>query len=105
MKRLFMTTTAATMLCVTFGPNAFADGMAYANPLATRSEPGFVRVDERDRGINGLATITATTGSPMLVDAGQILSPNEQAIANEGQVMVYIFDGQHGQNDGPVGQR
>jgi len=105
MKRLLMTTTAATAAIATFGSIALADDMASANPLTTRSEPAFVTLDQRDRGINGLATITATAGSPMLVDAGQILSPNEQAIASNGQVTVYVFDRQHGQKDVPVGQR
>lgn len=83
MNRIIMTAIAAA----TFGSVAYA-----TDTLATRSEPASVTVFERDRGISGSDTIAATAGTPSMVDAGLILEPREQAIAEDGQVTVYSFD-------------
>lgn len=48
-------------------------------------------VFERDRGINGGDTATATAGAPSMVDADRILVPRDQALAENGQVTVYSF--------------
>jgi hypothetical protein len=85
MNRILMTAIAAA----TFGTVAVAD--TAADNLMTRSEPATVTVFERDRGISGSETIAATAGTPTTVDAGLILEPREQAIANDGQVTVYSF--------------
>lgn len=85
MNRIILTAIAAA----TFGSVAIAD--TAADTLMTRSEPATVTVFERDRGISGSDTIAATAGTPSMVDAGLILEPREQAIANDGQVTVYSF--------------
>ncbi|WP_375568530.1 hypothetical protein ABWH93_12720 [Seohaeicola saemankumensis] len=53
MKRVIMTAVTAAM----FGSIAIADGSAPDKAIGTRSEPAFVHVDERDRGINGKVTV------------------------------------------------
>lgn len=88
MNRIIMTAIAAA----TFGSVAYAGDMAANDTLGTRSEPASVTVFERDRGISGSDTIAATAGTPSMVDAGLILEPREQAIAEDGQVTVYSFD-------------
>jgi hypothetical protein len=87
MNRIIMTAIAAA----TFGSVAYAGDMAANDTLATRSEPASVTVFERDRGISGSDTIAATAGVPSMVDAGLVLEPREQAIAEDGQVTVYSF--------------
>ncbi|MFU8864426.1 MAG: hypothetical protein ACNA7O_10960 [Rhodobacterales bacterium] len=86
MKRIIMTAIAAA----TFGSAAYATP-ATTDTLMTRSEPATVTVFERDRGINGSDTATATAGAPSMVDAELYLEPRDQAIAENGQVTVYTF--------------
>lgn len=86
MKRIIMTAIAAA----TFGSAAYATP-ASTDTLMTRSEPATVTVFERDRGINGSDTATVTAGAPSMVNAGLILVPRDQAIAENGQVTVYSF--------------
>jgi hypothetical protein len=85
MNRFIMTAIAAA----TFGSVAVAEPAA--DTLMTRSEPATVTVFERDRGISGSDTIAATAGTAISVDAGLILEPRDQAIAEDGQVTVYSF--------------
>jgi len=87
MKRILMTAIAAA----TFGSAAYAADVATTGTLMTRSEPATVTVFERDRGINGSDTATATAGAPTQVDADLYLEPRDQAIAENGQVTVYSF--------------
>jgi len=101
MKRVIMTAVTAAM----FGSIAIADGSAPDKAIGTRSEPAFVHVDERDRGINGLGTISATAGFPLLVQADRILTPDAQAIAINGKVTVYVFGRHFGQSDHTFPQR
>ncbi len=86
MKRIFMTAIAAA----TFGSAAYAMETATVDVM-TRSEPVTVQVFERDRGINGTDMISATAGIASMVDAGLILEPRDQAIAEDGEVTVYSF--------------
>lgn len=87
MNRFIMTAIAAA----TVSTAAYAGEMASSDTLATRTEPASVTVFERDRGISGSDAIAATAGAPSMVDAGLILEPREQAIAEDGQVTVYSF--------------
>lgn len=86
MKRIIMTAIAAA----TFGSAAYATE-ATTDTLMTRSEPATITVFERDRGISGSDTTTATAGVASMVDADLILLPRDQAIAEDGQVTVYSF--------------
>jgi hypothetical protein len=101
MKRLIMTSVAAAL----FGTFAIADETPSDRAIGTRSEPAFVTVDERDRGINGQQTIAATAGLPLLVDADRILSTSEKAIATNGKVTVYVFSRVPGPRDDTFPQR
>ncbi len=87
MKRIIMTAIAAA----TLGSAAYAMETATVDTLMSRSEPTTVTVFERDRGINGSDMIVATAGVPSMLDAGLILEPRDQAIAEDGQVTVYSF--------------
>lgn len=87
MKRIIITAIAAA----TVSSTAYAMDTATVDTLTSRSEPTTVAVFERDRGINGNDTIFATAGVPSMVNAGLILEPRDQAIAEDGQVTVYSF--------------
>lgn len=92
MKRIVLTAIAAA----TFGSVAYAGQSGSTGTLMTRSEPATVTVFERDRGIHRSDTIQVNSGVRSLVDAGQILTPRERAIAVEGQIVVYTFGASRG---------
>jgi hypothetical protein len=88
MNRIILTAIAAA----TISTAAYAGDMAASSDtLTTRSEPATVTVVERDRGISGSDMIAANAGVASVVDADNILTPRESAIAEDGQVTVYSF--------------
>ena len=87
MKATILTALAAVVL----GTSAYAG--VTENALSSRAPSGDVVVFERDKGIYGAATIRVNNGTASYVDASKVLLPREQAIATDGQVVVYSFGG------------
>jgi len=93
MKATILTALAAVVL----GTSAYAG--VTDNTLSSRAPSGDVAVFERDKGIYGTSTIRVNNGVASYVDADKVLLPLEQAIATNGQVLVYSFSGRD-RNDG-----
>lgn len=79
------------LAAVVLGGAASAD--ITEHPLSSRATPSDVMVFERDKGVYGEASTSVRSGALSLVDATRALFPSEQAIATQGKVAVYSFDG------------
>jgi hypothetical protein len=99
MKTIILTALAAVVL----GTSAHAE--MNKDTLSSRLTSSDVVVFERDKGVYGAATTRVNSGTASMVDAARILLPREQAIATDGQVTVYSFNGRSADTDGSFPRR
>jgi hypothetical protein len=99
MKAIILTALTAAVL----GTSAYAD--MSKDTLSSRLTSSDVVVFERDKGVHGAATTRVNSGVATLVDANTVLLPREQAIATDGKVAVYTFNGRSADAGGSFPRR